>query len=66
MHLISVVITVVASLSVLFFVIYVVGILRMPSGHRPRSPVFNRFGEEMPPRQNPGYAETEDEREYGG
>jgi hypothetical protein len=65
MHLIESVITAVALLSIVFFLIYVAGILHLPSGHRPETPVFNRFGDPMPPRQNPGYAETEDEHESG-
>jgi hypothetical protein len=66
MSLVEPVITAVAVLSVLFFFIYVAGILRLPTGNRPKTPVFNRFGDPMPPRQNPGYAETEDEHEAGG
>jgi hypothetical protein len=65
MHLVETVTTVVTVLSILFFLIYVVGILRMPSGHRPKTPVFNRFGDALPPRENPGYRETEDEQESG-
>jgi hypothetical protein len=65
MHLVETVTTVVTVLSILFFLIYVAGIMRMPTGRRPETPLFNRFGDAMPPRQNPGYAETEDEHESG-
>ena len=49
--------------SILFFLIYVAGELRMPTGQRPKTPTFNRFGDSLPPRENPGYQETEDEHE---
>lgn len=63
MHVLETVIAAMALLSILFFLIYVAGLLRMPSGHRPKTPTFNRFGDALPPRQNPGYQETEDEHE---
>lgn len=66
MQLVETVITAVAVLSILFFLIYVVGILRLPTGQRPETPVFNRFGDPLPPAQNPGYAETENEHESDG
>jgi hypothetical protein len=50
---------------ILFFLIYVAGLFRLPTGTRPKTPVFNRFGDSLPPRQNPGYQETEDEQESG-
>jgi hypothetical protein len=63
MQIVESIITLVAVLSVLFFLIYVVGELRMPTGERPKTPTFNRFGDSLPPRENPGYRETEDEHE---
>jgi hypothetical protein len=50
---------------ILFFRIYVAGLFRLPTGPRPKTPDFNRFGDSLPPRQNPGYQETEDEQESG-
>jgi hypothetical protein len=50
-------------LSVLCFAGYVVASLRTPGGERPRTPVYNRLGEPLPPEQNPGYKETEDEEQ---
>jgi hypothetical protein len=50
-------------LSMVFFLVYVVGLAGMPSGFRPNTPVLNRFGEKIGEMQNPGYAETEDEEE---
>ena len=66
MHLVETIITAVAVLSILFFLIYVAGIMRQPIGHRPETTVFNRFGDPLPPAQNPGYAETEQEHESDG
>jgi hypothetical protein len=53
-----------ALLSILFFLIYVIGLLRSPTGHRPAVPTFNRFGEPMTPKPNPGYEETADEHDH--
>jgi hypothetical protein len=50
-------------LSIVSFLVYVVGLLRMPSGFRPDTPVLNRYGEKIGEMENPGYEETEDERE---
>jgi hypothetical protein len=63
MQIVESIITVVAVLSILFFLIYVAGELRMPTGERPKTPTFNRYGDSLPPRENPGYQETEDEHE---
>ncbi len=66
MQLVENIITGVTVLAILFYLIYVVGMFRMPPGHRPKTPVFNRFGDPLPPQENPGYAETEDEQESRG
>ena len=63
MQIVEIIITAVTVLSILFFLIYVAGLVRMPTGHRPKTPTFDRFGDPVPPRQNPGYRETEDEQE---
>lgn len=57
------VIAVLVALSILFFLVYVVGIFRMPTGRRPDTPTYNRYGDPLPSRPNPGFQETEDERE---
>lgn len=54
-------IVVTALLSILFFLLYVVDLLRMPTGTRPKTPAFDRFGNPLPPTENPGFRETEDE-----
>ena len=63
MQIVEGVIAALCVLSILFFLIYVVGLLRMPSGFRPDTPVLNRFGEKIGEMENPGFEETEDERE---
>jgi hypothetical protein len=63
MQIVEGVIAALCLLSILFFLIYVVGLLRLPSGFRPDTPVVNRFGEKIGEMQNPGYQETEDEHE---
>jgi hypothetical protein len=52
----------VTAISVVAFLGYLVALFRSPSSGRPRTPVYNRFGEELPPEENPGYKETEDEQ----
>ena len=54
-------IAITAVLSLLFFVLYVVNLLRLPTGRRPKTPTFDRYGNPLPPRENPGFEETEDE-----
>jgi hypothetical protein len=61
MQIVEGVIAALSVLSILFFLVYVAGLLRMPTGFRPDTPVFNRFGEETGKMKNPGYEETEDE-----
>jgi hypothetical protein len=63
MQIVEGVIAVLTILSILFFLVYVAGMLRMPSGFRPDTPVFNRYGEQTGTMKNPGYEETEDEEE---
>lgn len=65
MQLVEVIITGVTVLCILFFVVYVAGLVRMPTGYRPKTPVFDRFGDPLPPQQNPGFQETENEQESG-
>ena len=50
-------------LAILAFAGYLVAMLRSPSSGRPQTPVYNRLGEELPPEENPGYKETEQEHE---
>ena len=63
MQIVEGVIAVTGLLSILFFLLYIVGILRLPTGKRPSTPTFNRFGEPLPPQPNPGFQETEQEKE---
>jgi hypothetical protein len=49
-------------LSILFFLVQIVGLFRMPTGDRARTPTYNRFGEVIGMEQNPGFQETEEER----
>lgn len=57
------VIAVIVGLSVLFFLVYAAGLLRMPTGRRPDTPTYDRYGDPLPESPNPGFQETEDERE---
>jgi hypothetical protein len=50
-------------LSILFFLVYVAGMIRMPTGFRPKTPVYNRYGQQTGTMENPGYQETTDEEE---
>jgi hypothetical protein len=50
-------------LSILCFVLYVIGILRMPTGRRPLIVPMDRLGRSLPPSTNPDYADTEEERQ---
>ena len=50
-----------AILSVGFFLLYVIGIFRLPTGSRPDTPTLDRHGEPLPAAPNPGYQETEGE-----
>jgi hypothetical protein len=63
MQIIEGVIAILCVLSIIFFLVYVVGLLRLPTGSRPDTPVFNRYGEQIGEMENPGFEETEDERE---
>ncbi len=58
MQIVEGVIAALCILSILFFLVYVVGLLRMPTGFRPDTPVYNRYGEQTGIMQNPGYEET--------
>jgi hypothetical protein len=48
-------------ISALAFVLYLIGLFRLPTGKRPKTPTLNRFGEQIGMDENPGYEETEDE-----
>ena len=47
--------------SILCFVLYVIAILRMPTGRRPTIVPMDRFGHPLPPSTNPDYRDTEEE-----
>ena len=61
MQIVEDIITVSVALSVLAFLVYVAGLLRLPTHGRPQVPQYNRFGEPIGLAENPGFAETEDE-----
>lgn len=63
MQVVTTVITILVILSIVTFLLYVVSILRLPTGRRPRTPTYDRFGDPLPAEVNPGFAETEDEEE---
>lgn len=63
MQVIEWVIAALCVLSILFFLVYVAGLLVMPRGFRPATPVYNRYGEQTGTMENPGFEETEDEHE---
>ncbi len=50
-----------AILSLLCFALYIVALLRMPTGRRPKIVPVDRFGYPLPPAENPDYRDTEDE-----
>lgn len=50
-----------SALSILFFILYVGSILRMPTGRRPRVIPVDRFGQPLPADENPDYRDTEEE-----
>jgi hypothetical protein len=52
-----------AILSILCFILYVIGILGMPTGRRPLIVPMDRLGRSLPPSTNPDYRDTEDEHE---
>ncbi len=49
------------ALSILCFVLYIIAILRMPTGRRPTIVPMDRLGRPLPPSTNPDYRDTEDE-----
>lgn len=63
MRIVEIGIAVAGVLSILAFLTYVAGLLRLQSHGRPRTPTFDRFGDSLPPRENPGFEETEEEHE---
>ncbi len=50
-------------LSIGCFGLYLVALLRMPTGRRPLITPTDRFGHALPPTENPDYRDTEEERE---
>jgi len=48
-------------LSIVCFILYVVAILRQPTGRRPTIVPMDRFGRPLPPSENPDYRDTEDD-----
>ncbi len=62
MQIVSAAILIVSCLSAVFFLIYVVGLFRLPVGHRPKTPTYDRDGRLIGETENPGFQETEGER----
>jgi len=50
-------------LSIGCFGLYLVALLRMPTGRRPLITPTDRFGHALPPTENPDYRDTEEEHE---
>lgn len=63
MEFVEGVIAILSVLSIFFFLVYVAGLLRMPTGFRPKTPVYNRYGEQIGTMENPGFEETINEEE---
>jgi len=55
--------TVTVVLSVLCFILYVIALLRMPTGRRPEIIPLDRLGQPLPRAENPDYRDTEEERD---
>lgn len=53
-----------AILSLIFFAVYLIGLWRTPVGFRAKTPTFDRYGNPLPPSENPGFQETESERHH--
>ena len=52
-------------LSIFFFFLYLVALLQMPTGHRPKIIPQDRFGRPLPPEENPDYRDTEGAQSRG-
>lgn len=63
MEIVSAVILVATVLSIVFFLTYVVGLFRLPSEGRPKTPTYDRFGRKIGEMENPSFEETESERQ---
>jgi hypothetical protein len=63
MQVLPIIIATTVILSILAFLLYVVGSLRLPTGERPKTPTYDRFGELIALEPNPGFEETENEDE---
>ena len=61
MLVVELIVTVSVALSVAFFGLYIGALFQQPTGHRPKTPVYDRFGRKIGESENPGYEETEDE-----
>ena len=55
--------TVTVVLAVLCFVLYIIALLRMPTGRRPTITPLDRLGRPLPPAENPDYRDTEEEHD---
>jgi hypothetical protein len=55
--------TVTTLLAIVCFLGYVIALVRMPSGRRPKVTPVDRLGRPLPPRENPDYRDTEEEHE---
>lgn len=62
MIVVQAIVAVFTILSIGFFLVYIVGLIHTPTGHRPKSATYNRFGEVIGETENPGYEETIDEQ----
>ena len=62
MGLVEAVVTGIVGLAIVCFALYVVALFRLPADRRPRTSTIDRFGQPLPPAENPGYEETEEER----
>jgi hypothetical protein len=51
------------SLAILCFILYVIALMWQPTGERPLITPLDRFGQPLPPDENPDYRETEEERD---
>jgi len=63
MHGVESIAMVTVLLSIGCFGLYLVALLRMPTGRRPLITPTARFGLPLPPAENPDYRDTEEEHE---
>jgi len=55
--------TVTVVLAVLCFILYIIALLRMPTGRRPAITPLDRLGRPLPAAENPDYRDTEEEHD---